>query len=81
MSNIISANFIGVDITGNSALPNGGDGVLVTNNASSTIVGGDADGEGNVIVGGGSPVKIEAGAFNTIVQEITSAPTSAEPRA
>jgi len=67
MNNVISANLIGLDVSGDNALKNGTHGVVVTNGASNTVIGGDADGEGNVIVATGVPVVIEVGAFNTIV--------------
>lgn len=54
--NRIQGNYIGVDVTGQEALPNKQNGVLVANGASNAIVGTDGDGkddatEGNIIAG------------------------------
>src|SRR5262249_18464099 len=37
--NVIAGNYIGTDVTGTAALPNAGDGVLITNGASRNTVG------------------------------------------
>jgi hypothetical protein len=48
--NIIQGNYIGLDITGTRAIPNGSDGVYLDNAPGNTI-GGTATGAGNVISG------------------------------
>ncbi|MCK5470535.1 MAG: hypothetical protein KAI99_18560, partial [Cyclobacteriaceae bacterium] len=47
-ANEVSGNYIGTSINGNAAIPNT-DGVVIFNGATGNIVGGSADGEGNVI--------------------------------
>src|SRR5262249_61630372 len=55
--NVVQGNKIGTDITGNKALPNFGHGVLIS--AQNTLVGGTADGAGNLISGNrGDGVKL-----------------------
>ena len=50
--NVIQGNYIGVNITGNAALGNYGDGIVITGGASNNTIGGDRTaGEGNVISG------------------------------
>ncbi|MBC8422438.1 MAG: hypothetical protein H8E01_00245, partial [Chloroflexi bacterium] len=49
--NTVSGNYIGIDITGATAIPNRGHGVGIGNGASYSIVGGDASGARNVISG------------------------------
>jgi len=49
--NIIKGNFIGTDISGTSALPNGNDGVVFVSGARWNTVGGTNPGEGNLISG------------------------------
>ena len=51
---VIMGNYIGVDIPGNAALPNGDRGVQIESGANNTIVGGTAAGEGNVISANGN---------------------------
>ena len=55
-SNTVEGNFIGVDVAGMIALPNGGDGVFIEQegtNASSSMIGGTASGARNIISGNG----------------------------
>ncbi len=49
--NVIQGNVIGVDATGNAALPNNYSGVGVFNGAQSNLIGGAVPGAGNVISG------------------------------
>ncbi|HYT92087.1 MAG TPA: hypothetical protein VEL76_25455 [Gemmataceae bacterium] len=47
--NVVQGNFIGIDVSGTAALGNLGNGVLLTNGATSNTIGGTATGAGNVI--------------------------------
>lgn len=53
--NVVQGNFIGTDISGTVAVPNGNTGVRIGNSgpviASGNIIGGDAAGQGNLIAG------------------------------
>jgi hypothetical protein len=49
--NLIQGNYIGVDITGNTALPNNGAGVAFFNNASNNTIGGTSVAARNIIGG------------------------------
>ena len=51
--NIVSGNYIGVDATGTSALPNAGDGVYILG-APDSMIGGNTAGARNVISGNGA---------------------------
>jgi parallel beta-helix repeat protein len=53
VSNTVSANHIGTDASGTSALPNGRYGVIIASAAKHNLVGGDAAGEGNLVSGNG----------------------------
>ena len=46
---VVSGNFIGTDISGNSSLPNSGAGVLLSGAAQNNFIGGFSPGEGNRI--------------------------------
>jgi hypothetical protein len=50
-SNHIYNNYIGTDKYGTAAIPNGSDGVMIVDGASSTNIGGDGVREGNLISG------------------------------
>lgn len=71
---VIRGNFIGTDATGTIAMPNLGSGVLVSNGAQNTTIGGPGPGEGNVIafnnpVGSGTNhagVKVTFGTGNAV---------------
>jgi hypothetical protein len=52
--NSLVGNFVGTDLTGEVAIPNAGDGILLGFGASSNIVGGSASGAGNLISGNGA---------------------------
>ncbi len=59
-SNTVSGNYIGTDHTGVQDLGNDGDGVAVYNGAQNNTIGGDSDGERNIISGNnGRGVNIE----------------------
>ncbi|MDF1512604.1 MAG: hypothetical protein P1S60_02220 [Anaerolineae bacterium] len=64
---VISANIIGLDISGTSALLNGREGVSVANGAANTTIGGATDGEGNVIVADYPAIELEVGAHDNTV--------------
>ncbi|MCA9215240.1 MAG: DUF4347 domain-containing protein, partial [Planctomycetales bacterium] len=50
--NVVQGNYIGVDVTGNTALGNSNDGIRISGGASNNTIGGDRTaGEGNVISG------------------------------
>lgn len=49
--NRLQGNYIGVDATGSRPLPNGGEGVGISDGAAFNLVGGPGPGEGNVISG------------------------------
>ena len=49
--NSLQGNFIGTDLTGDTAMPNGTDGVVIAFGASNNQVGGSASGAGNLISG------------------------------
>ena len=51
MSNTVSGNYIGTNISGTAVLSNTLDGVRIYGDAKNNTVGGDAGGEGNVILG------------------------------
>ncbi len=54
--NVIQGNYIGVDKTGNAALGNSGDGIVIGGGANNNTIGGDRTaGEGNVISGNWDP--------------------------
>ncbi len=53
-ANLVQGNFIGVDVTGLAALPNGSQGVRVDSSSRSNVIGGTAPGARNVISGNGS---------------------------
>ena len=73
-SNRVQGNYIGTDITGNNALGNSSDGVLVESSASSNTIGGISSGEGNVISSNaGVGVRILSGAGNSIRKNAISA--------
>jgi parallel beta-helix repeat protein len=66
--NQIQGNFIGVDATGQSALGNVGQGVLLYSSASYNEIGGAMPGMGNVIGGNFSGVNISLGSNENSVQ-------------
>lgn len=68
-SNEVRGNYIGTDATGLTAVPNTGMGIFITG-ASSTFIGGTAQGERNVISGNGSfGISVQgAGSDHTIIE-------------
>ena len=53
VGNIVSGNYIGTDVSGTAAMPNGGYGVGVADGASHNLIGGDSSGERNLIASSG----------------------------
>jgi titin len=51
MSNTVSGNYIGTDVTGTAALGNAGDGVRIHGGAHANVIGGSTAGERNIISG------------------------------
>jgi parallel beta-helix repeat protein len=65
--NVVSGNYIGVDLTGKIGIANGADGVTLGNGSDGNTVGGDVVGESNVISNNElSGVAIVSSANNTI---------------
>ncbi|MFN2384919.1 MAG: hypothetical protein ABR576_01295 [Thermoanaerobaculia bacterium] len=66
--NVVRANFIGTDASGTVALPNSGNGVIVSG-ANGNTIGGAGTGEGNLISGNGTNgVRLRSGASGNVVQ-------------
>ncbi len=65
-SNVIQGNYIGTDISGQIALPNGGDGVEINSGASDNTVGGTTAAAGNIISGNGGRGIDIAGSDNLV---------------
>ena len=59
-SNVVQRNLVGVSVTADSVIPNGGDGVRLENGSVSNTIGGSSGGVGNLI-GGNTSDGIEAG--------------------
>ena len=51
---LIQGNFIGTNLAGDSAIPNGPHGVFILNGASTTVIGGSVTGSSNLISGNSS---------------------------
>jgi titin len=67
--NVVEGNWIGVDATGSAPLGNGVDGLLVVDGAHANMIGGPAQGAGNVIAASGSTgVHIALGATGNALQ-------------
>lgn len=65
--NILSGNHIGVDAGGNTDLGNMGDGVYLDSGAQGNTIGGDTDGERNVISGNGDEgIALDGADDNTV---------------
>jgi hypothetical protein len=54
MANVVQGNFIGTDLTGTNALPNGFAGLTIYSGASSNFIGGLSAGARNIISGNGA---------------------------
>uniref|UniRef100_UPI0018E525C7 beta strand repeat-containing protein n=1 Tax=Pleomorphovibrio marinus TaxID=2164132 RepID=UPI0018E525C7 len=69
-NNGVTGNFIGTNILGTAAIPNGGSGISVSGqSATGNIIGGDTEGERNVISGNtGNGISITSGASNNQVK-------------
>jgi CSLREA domain-containing protein len=65
MTNTVSGNYIGADVSGTAVLSNTLDGVRIEAGARDNIVGGDTDGERNVISGNGEDGVYIAGSGTT----------------
>ncbi len=68
---VVSGNYMGVDITGTSALGNGFAGMLVVNNTVGALIGGSLPSERNIISGNGSGIngngiEVNGGSANII---------------
>ena len=69
MSNTVSGNYIGTNITGTAAIGNGDQGVQIGESASRNLVGGDMAGERNLISGNsgsGVAIKDTGTGYNTV---------------
>jgi hypothetical protein len=53
ISNTVSGNYIGTDVSGTAALGNGGAGIVLSEGASDNLIGGSAPAERNVVSGNG----------------------------
>jgi hypothetical protein len=78
--NTIQGNYIGTESSGEAALGNQYFGITVVDSASQTLIGGDADGEGNVISANGSHgIFFDTGAHeNTIAGNLIGTDASGE---
>ncbi|MDA2936762.1 right-handed parallel beta-helix repeat-containing protein [Acidobacteria bacterium AH-259-A15] len=65
--NQVQGNYIGTDVNGTADLGNVGDGVVISNDASSNTVGGTAPGAGNLIAFNGSTGVIISGAIGNAI--------------
>jgi titin len=66
--NTVAGNWIGLNEAGTAPLPNGGDGVTITLNASGNAIGGTASGAGNLIeYNGGAGVDVVSGTGDAIL--------------
>ena len=66
-NNVVQGNYIGTDVTGQTALGNTTDGVVLLSGADGSTIGGTADGAHNVISGNGDNGVLIIGS-NTVVQ-------------
>ena len=67
VANIVSGNFIGLDVTGTNSLPNTWSGVSMLN-GTSNVIGGAIAGAGNVISGNTQNGVVLSGGLGTMVQ-------------
>jgi hypothetical protein len=68
--NMVQGNYIGTNAAGTGAIPNGGDGVLITSGSTNNTIGGATAGAGNVISGnaGNGIDLVGSGTSNDLVQ-------------
>ncbi|MGD2146185.1 MAG: right-handed parallel beta-helix repeat-containing protein, partial [Anaerolineae bacterium] len=66
-NNIVSGNYIGLNASGDAALPNGQKGVRITDGSGGNLIGGDGAGERNVISGNDSTGIVIDGALSNTV--------------
>jgi len=67
--NVVSANLIGLNVTGQTVVGNTGDGIYIWRGAAGNVVGGTASGRGNVISGNGRGVTVasDGGTGNAVL--------------
>ncbi|MEQ1902744.1 MAG: DUF4347 domain-containing protein, partial [Pirellulaceae bacterium] len=66
--NVIRSNLIGTNAAGTGSLGNGAQGILISNGASSTSIGGTTAGQGNTIAfNAGDGIHVAAGTANSIL--------------
>ncbi len=65
----IEGNYVGTDVTGTTAIPNGAAGIHILPGATSNTIGGAATGAGNLISGNVGPgIQIDGGGTGNLVQ-------------
>jgi titin len=63
LSNTITGNYVGTDVSGTSVISNAGRGVIILGGAKHNVIGGDAPGERNVISGNGRDFPAHPGVY------------------
>ena len=69
-NNLVAANFVGTDASGEAAIPNGGSGISAYGGASNNLIGDDTPGGGNLVSGnvGAGIALVDAGTTGNMVQ-------------
>src|SRR5581483_7813812 len=75
--NLVQGNFVGTDVTGTKALPNGGIAIFVSSSVWN-LIGGAEPGQGNVLSGNGGPGVYFNGNSNTLAGNIIGLDVSGE---